>query len=53
MDELFYLKLVTRNPFWCLVDLVPITNEKHEVVLFLASHKDITSSSLTVPGMAR
>ena len=53
MDELFYLKLVTGNPFWCLVDLVPITNEKHEVVLFLASHKDITSSSLTVPGMAR
>lgn len=47
----FYKK--NGNPFWCLVDLVPITNEKHEVVLFLASHKDITSSRLTVPGVAR
>jgi len=28
--------------FWCLLDIVPIKNEKGEVVLFLASHKDIT-----------
>ncbi|XP_075036161.1 voltage-gated delayed rectifier potassium channel KCNH8-like isoform X2 [Mixophyes fleayi] len=28
--------------FWCLLDIVPIKNEKGEVVLFLASHKDIS-----------
>lgn len=28
--------------FWCLLDIVPIKNEKSEVVLFLVSHKDIT-----------
>ncbi|XP_053326715.1 potassium voltage-gated channel subfamily H member 8-like [Spea bombifrons] len=35
--------------FWCLLDIVPIKNEKGEVVLFLASHKDIsyTKSSLS------
>lgn len=33
-------------PFWCLLDIVPIKNEKHEVVLFLASHKDVTKSKL-------
>ena len=32
----------TAVPFWCLLDIVPIKNEKGEVVLFLASHKDIT-----------
>lgn len=45
--------------FWCLLDIVPIKNEKSEVVLFLASHKDITSThtqfsginSLAVPGL--
>ena len=31
-------------PFWCLLDIVPIKNEKGEVVLFLASHKDVTAS---------
>lgn len=30
------------TPFWCLLDIVPIQDEKHEVVLFLCSHKDIT-----------
>ncbi|XP_030066245.1 potassium voltage-gated channel subfamily H member 8 [Microcaecilia unicolor] len=30
--------------FWCLLDIVPIKNEKGEVVLFLASHKDITDT---------
>ena len=25
--------------FWCLLDIVPIKNEKGDVVLFLASHK--------------
>lgn len=33
-------------PFWCLLDIVPIKNEKREVVLFLASHKDITHSKM-------
>uniref|UniRef100_A0A672IC75 Voltage-gated inwardly rectifying potassium channel KCNH3 n=1 Tax=Salarias fasciatus TaxID=181472 RepID=A0A672IC75_SALFA len=31
-----------RTQFWCLLDIVPIKNEKGEVVLFLVSHKDIT-----------
>ncbi|XP_025102647.1 potassium voltage-gated channel subfamily H member 8-like isoform X3 [Pomacea canaliculata] len=30
------------NPFWCLMDIVPIKNEKRQVVLFLVSHKDIS-----------
>ncbi|KAH9498164.1 Potassium voltage-gated channel sub H member 3 [Bulinus truncatus] len=30
------------TPFWCLLDIVPIKNEKRDVVLFLVSHKDIT-----------
>uniref|UniRef100_A0A8C7R9V6 Voltage-gated delayed rectifier potassium channel KCNH4 n=1 Tax=Oncorhynchus mykiss TaxID=8022 RepID=A0A8C7R9V6_ONCMY len=30
--------------FWCLLDIVPIKNEKGEVVLFLVSHKDITET---------
>ena len=53
----FYKKNGTG--FWCLLDIVPIKNEKSEVVLFLASHKDITSThnqfiginSLAVPGL--
>uniref|UniRef100_A0A8C8SNB4 Voltage-gated inwardly rectifying potassium channel KCNH3 n=1 Tax=Pelusios castaneus TaxID=367368 RepID=A0A8C8SNB4_9SAUR len=32
------------SPFWCLLDVVPIKNEKGEVALFLVSHKDITDS---------
>lgn len=36
----------TGTPFWCLLDIVPIQNEKHEVVLFLCSHKDITKQKL-------
>jgi PAS domain S-box-containing protein len=54
----FYKK--NGTPFWCLLDIVPIKNEKSEVVLFLASHKDISSThnqfsgvnSLSVPGVA-
>ncbi|XP_056144359.1 potassium voltage-gated channel subfamily H member 4a [Lampris incognitus] len=38
----FYRK--NGNPFWCLVDIVPIKNEKSEVVLFLFSFKDISDS---------
>lgn len=30
--------------FWCLLDVVPIKNEKGDVVLFLASFKDITDT---------
>ncbi|XP_057336280.1 potassium voltage-gated channel subfamily H member 8 isoform X3 [Microplitis mediator] len=30
------------TPFKCILDIVPIKNEKGDVVLFLASHKDIT-----------
>ncbi|XP_078274038.1 voltage-gated delayed rectifier potassium channel KCNH8 isoform X1 [Rhinoraja longicauda] len=39
-DIMFYKK--TGNSFWCLIDVVPIKNEKGDVVLFLASFKDIT-----------
>lgn len=31
-------------PFWCLLDIVPIKNEKGEMVLFLFSFKDITDT---------
>ncbi|XP_067891831.1 potassium voltage-gated channel subfamily H member 8 [Heterodontus francisci] len=41
-ELIFYKK--SGAPFWCLLDIVPIKNEKGEVVLFLASHKDITDS---------
>ncbi|XP_068082449.1 potassium voltage-gated channel subfamily H member 8 [Anabrus simplex] len=34
------------SPFWCLLDIVPIKNEKREVVLFLVSHKDITHTKM-------
>lgn len=40
LSDCFYLALGTQ--FWCLLDIVPIKNEKGEVVLFLVSHKDIT-----------
>ncbi|XP_069761064.1 voltage-gated delayed rectifier potassium channel KCNH4-like [Narcine bancroftii] len=30
--------------FWCLLDIVPIKNEKGEVVLFLVSFKDVTDN---------
>lgn len=36
--------LVLGYKFWCLLDIVPIKNEKSEVVLFLVSHKDITEN---------
>ncbi|XP_031832379.2 eag-like K[+] channel isoform X3 [Nomia melanderi] len=39
-DVVFYKKNGTT--FDCLVDIVPIKNEKGDVVLFLASHKDNT-----------
>uniref|UniRef100_A0A1A8CCJ5 Voltage-gated delayed rectifier potassium channel KCNH4 n=2 Tax=Nothobranchius kadleci TaxID=1051664 RepID=A0A1A8CCJ5_NOTKA len=39
-ELVFYKKEGTK--FWCLLDIVPIKNEKGEVVLFLVSHKDIT-----------
>ncbi|XP_030004020.1 potassium voltage-gated channel subfamily H member 8 [Sphaeramia orbicularis] len=42
-DEIiFYNK--TAVQFWCLLDIVPIKNEKGDVVLFLASFKDITDT---------
>uniref|UniRef100_A0AAR2IPL6 Voltage-gated delayed rectifier potassium channel KCNH4 n=1 Tax=Pygocentrus nattereri TaxID=42514 RepID=A0AAR2IPL6_PYGNA len=38
----FYKKNGTS--FWCLLDIVPIKNEKGEMVLFLFSFKDITDT---------
>ncbi|CAH2074190.1 unnamed protein product, partial [Iphiclides podalirius] len=44
LELIFYKK--TGSPFWCLLDIVPIKNEKREVVLFLASFKDITNTKM-------
>ncbi|XP_075169112.1 eag-like K[+] channel [Haematobia irritans] len=44
LEIIFYKK--DGSPFWCLFDIVPIKNEKRDVVLFLASHKDITQSKM-------
>ncbi|MBN3318649.1 KCNH8 protein, partial [Atractosteus spatula] len=41
-EVVFYKKCGAQ--FWCLLDIVPIKNEKGEVVLFLVSHKDITDN---------
>lgn len=41
-----FWSLCLGSPFWCLLDIVPIKNEKREVVLFLASHKDITHTKM-------
>ncbi|XP_026101225.1 potassium voltage-gated channel subfamily H member 4 [Carassius auratus] len=38
----FYKK--NGSSFWCLLDIVPIKNEKGEMVLFLFSFKDITET---------
>lgn len=47
---IFYVIIIilffSAKPFWCLLDIVPIKNEKREVVLFLASHKDITNTKM-------
>ncbi|KAK0093508.1 hypothetical protein PV326_013384 [Microctonus aethiopoides] len=40
LEVVFYKK--DGSPFNCLLDIVPIKNEKGDVVLFLASHKDIS-----------
>ncbi|XP_055081470.1 potassium voltage-gated channel subfamily H member 8 [Periophthalmus magnuspinnatus] len=42
-DEIMFYKK-TAEQFWCLLDIVPIKNEKGDVVLFLASFKDITDT---------
>ncbi|XP_050305107.1 potassium voltage-gated channel subfamily H member 8 isoform X2 [Anthonomus grandis grandis] len=44
LEVIFYKK--NGTPFWCLLDIVPIKNEKREVVLYLASHKDITNTKM-------
>ncbi|XP_069808179.1 voltage-gated delayed rectifier potassium channel KCNH4 [Dendropsophus ebraccatus] len=35
--------------FWCFLDIVPIKNEKGEVVLFLFSFKDVTEQRMRAP----
>lgn len=47
-EIMFYRK--NGSPFWCLLDIVPIKNEKGNVVLFLASHKDITKRKISGAG---
>lgn len=36
--------LLSGSQFWCFLDVVPIKNEKGEVVLFLLSFKDVSES---------
>lgn len=43
---LFYF---AGETFMCLLDIVPIKNEKSQVVLFLVSHKDVSKGSNTTP----
>ncbi|XP_048366434.1 potassium voltage-gated channel subfamily H member 8 [Sphaerodactylus townsendi] len=38
----------TGSSFWCLLDIVPIKNEKGDVVLFLASFKDISDTKVKI-----
>lgn len=45
---ILYFIAVTGSPFWCLLDIVPIKNEKGDVVLFLASFKDITDTKVKI-----
>ncbi|XP_029445137.1 potassium voltage-gated channel subfamily H member 8 [Rhinatrema bivittatum] len=45
-EILFYKK--NGSSFWCLLDIVPIKNEKGDVVLFLASFKDITETKVKI-----
>lgn len=50
--QLFELKsffILAGSSFWCLLDIVPIKNEKGDVVLFLASFKDITDTKVKIP----
>ena len=42
-----FVHFLSGSPFWCLLDIVPIKNEKGNVVLFLASHKDITKRKIS------
>ncbi|XP_015113234.1 potassium voltage-gated channel subfamily H member 8 isoform X1 [Diachasma alloeum] len=44
LEVVFYKK--DGEKFNCLLDIVPIKNEKGDVVLFLASHKDITDTKI-------
>lgn len=48
----FTFEMQAATPFWCLLDIVPIKNEKREVVLFLASHKDITNTKMAELSMS-
>ncbi|VDD81701.1 unnamed protein product [Mesocestoides corti] len=41
IEVMFHKK--NGNAFRCLLDIVPIKNEKGQVVLFLVSHKDLTT----------
>ncbi|XP_073189625.1 voltage-gated delayed rectifier potassium channel KCNH8 isoform X2 [Lepidochelys kempii] len=45
-EVMFYKK--NGSSFWCLLDIVPIKNEKGDVVLFLASFKDITDTKVKI-----
>lgn len=46
--ELNSFFILSGSSFWCLLDIVPIKNEKGDVVLFLASFKDITDTKVKI-----
>lgn len=46
--ELNSFFILAGSSFWCLLDIVPIKNEKGDVVLFLASFKDITDTKVKI-----
>lgn len=46
--ELNSFFILAGSSFWCLLDIVPIKNEKGDVVLFLASFKDITDTKAKI-----
>ncbi|XP_066483346.1 potassium voltage-gated channel subfamily H member 8 [Tiliqua scincoides] len=45
--EIMFYK-TNGSSFWCLLDIVPIKNEKGDVVLFLSSFKDITDTKVKI-----
>lgn len=44
LHKIYICGFVSGMAFWCMLDIVPIKNEKGEMVLFLFSFKDITDT---------
>lgn len=46
----FYLSSYLGTPFDCLFDILPIKNDDDKVVMFVASHKDLSGQSFDESG---